>query len=267
MKRIFQYRSLTYRNENGELVHPYTLWNLEKNQIYLNKCRDVNDPYEGIHNYKVKENLKMDFVKFYYKHNYKEDMLKKHTLDEWINEIKLCSVNEFLDTIGISCFSSNLNSFTMWGHYADSSKGICIEFDKDKDIFKHLEKVDYYKEPYTMEIKSKEDISLDFIDSKGPKIFKSKHISWEYEEEFRLYGFAGDTYEYIPESIVAIYFGSKVGERTIYDVYKSTKHLSHLKYYYMQLNFNSYEMNPIDMTEEIKQKYIKGFWSDLFNND
>lgn len=260
MNSIFQYRRLTFReNEQGEPLMPYALINLEKNQVYCGKVDDVNDPFEGVHNYNISEDSKEPFMRLFYGHKYVDEMIIEEKFEEYLVNIKLDTVKAVLNT-GLSCFSKHKDSILMWGHYADSHKGICVEFDKDYSIFQHLMRVDYFNEPYKIQVSNPTQVNETYFTDIGMRLITSKYIGWAYEGEYRFIGNVGDSFNYEPKSIKAIYFGSKTVENTICDVYHATKHLTHIRYYYMKLNFDSYKMKPDDITERCHKLHKIGKW-------
>lgn len=267
MSSIFQYRSVLGNTEDGKIKKPYSLVNLEKNQVYLTKVNDVNDPYEGIHNYDVLKEHREAFCKFFYQYKYNKKMIDDKNFYDCISNVKLEHVKTFLET-GISCFSKKNDSLLMWGHYADAHKGICIEFNSNESIFKELIEVEYVSSPYTITIDSGEKLRLEFFDRIAKNIVATKHESWEYEHELRLIGNVGESYNYSVSSIIAIYFGSKVVENTICDVYYSSCHIPNIKYYYMELEFDNYKMKPIDITERCHLYAEKEIWiKEKFKSD
>lgn len=260
MKSIFQYRSIVTDKNDTKLTKAFSLINLERNQVYLSKVNFVNDPYEGIHNYKISEDCREQFCRLFYQHKYESKMIDDKYFNEYLNNIKLDHIKTFLET-GISCFSNICDSLLMWGHYADSHQGICIEFDREESIFKSLIEVKYVNSPFTIIIDSKEKVCEEYLLSISENVIASKHKSWEYEQEFRLIGHAGTTYTYDISSIKAIYFGSKVIEKTICNVYYSSCHIPHLKYFYMKLDFENYSMSPIDITERCQMYAKNDVWT------
>ena len=124
-------------------IDKYLLLNLQRNEIYFNIVNKVNDPYEGMMDFKVNAEIEDDFVKFFYRENYDDEVFSKHTFDEIKREIIFDNVNVFLKDVGISCFSETNRSLVMWVHYASNHKGICIEFDSTIGVFKDAEKVEY----------------------------------------------------------------------------------------------------------------------------
>ena len=75
----------------------------------------------------------------------------------------------------IYCLTEDPASPLMWGHYAASHTGICLEFDARRDPFPAVEKVQYYT---TYPARDLPTIGYE------PLITKAMH--WSYEAEWRL---------------------------------------------------------------------------------
>ena len=93
----------------------------------------------------------------------------------------------------LKCFTEDPRNNLMWAHYADSYKGICVEYDirrASEEVKKMLFPVVYRKKPEHFisvdEILSgKERGDKDYLrDSKG--IFSEKPFCWKYEKEWRI---------------------------------------------------------------------------------
>lgn len=107
---------------------------------------------------------------------------------EELNKLFEC----YMKKIGIYCLSSVKDDILMWSHYAESHKGLCLEFDTTKEIvyFGQAFKVNY----------SNEYPSIDVIkiglgkDNEYRKVVLTKSKHWEYEHEWRIIkpqGFGG----------------------------------------------------------------------------
>ncbi len=89
-----------------------------------------------------------------------------------------------ISQLGFACFSSSPYSTLMWSHYADSHKGLCLEFDRVGDLRSDLcDKVNY-----TSDINWKASIPQ-FIEN--PLQFLKEYLyvkreEWSYEREWRL---------------------------------------------------------------------------------
>lgn len=91
--------------------------------------------------------------------------------------------------VRICCFTTHNRNLLLWSHYADSHKGLCIEFDSTKFPISYAYKVKYNDNFPTIEYPRPEN-ELGFL----PVLVKS--TAWAYEDEYRLI--------YTPESPVPI---------------------------------------------------------------
>lgn len=151
-----------------------------------------------------------------------------------------------LQELGVLSLAANYDSTTMWGHYADSHRGICIGY-KTREMF-----ADDHLHEYTIpvEYKSASDISFNVFElyeelnvsmsrqSTESAIFNrllsTKVSDWEYEDEWRIVkkGMGGISIE--PHAIESICFGvncSDDDKATIRDLIRRTQ--STVTYYQM----------------------------------
>lgn len=88
--------------------------------------------------------------------------------------------------IGVLCLSESPTEPLMWSHYADSHRGLVIEFDTDNKFFsqqlntsdelRHLRKIKYSTERPSLILSNVES-----FDS-----FLTKSMDWEYEKEWKM---------------------------------------------------------------------------------
>lgn len=98
------------------------------------------------------------------------------------------SFTELKQGMGISCLSESYDSLLMWAHYANSHRGICVEYDLLK-INKELEftpvPVIYSNDRIcfdSLDVSNIDNISIDiFLDS-----ITTKSLEWSYEKEWRI---------------------------------------------------------------------------------
>lgn len=130
----------------------------------------------------------------------------------------------------------------MWGHYANSHKGICIEYKTSDPIFSLIEKVSYKSEIPKLEINSLGDLNREELTKQFIKIFSTKEANWKYENEFRLFDITGTgIYKLIPNSISSIYMGlfcSGEDEEKIRKALLNQK----IRYYRTKLNAAEYKI-------------------------
>lgn len=76
---------------------------------------------------------------------------------------------------GIICFSKDWHNSTMWSHYADKHKGLCLGFDIDEDL---ALRVNYTSRRIPLD-------KNDTIKSVIHKMITHKYSNWSYEKEYR----------------------------------------------------------------------------------
>lgn len=139
------------------------IFSFDTDNLYLSKNGCQNDIFEGI--------AQTDY--------------SFTTIEEWITTLSNIAL--------LKCFTEDPKNNLMWAHYADSYKGICVEYDikrASKEVKKVLFPVTYRKKPehfidIDLLISGKESDSKNYSsDSKGP--FAEKPFCWRYEKEWRI---------------------------------------------------------------------------------
>lgn len=157
--KLYKYRSL----DNMDYVFDI----LSNGLVYCSSYKDLNDPFEG------------QFRKLYSKSQFGtqqygdiqfgSSILKRKSLDDnnEFNKNRVCS------------FSKTKTDVRLWSYYADSHKGICIEFDID-----YINVPNFYQVVYDLDEKR---IKSNVIDDKiAINILRRKTKHWIYEKEVRL---------------------------------------------------------------------------------
>ena len=111
--------------------------------------------------------------------------------DKFFKEYK----HKISDAMKMICLSKTSKEPSLWGHYADGCKGICLGFDVEvhEDCNeRRIRQIQY--------VKDKKDMSefgfhyvdgeLKDIEDKGHNILFVKSHSWKHEEEWRIWQFA-----------------------------------------------------------------------------
>lgn len=86
-------------------------------------------------------------------------------------------VRNFIDEIGLICFSKNWSSPLQWAHYADRHKGICLGFEVPKIHQNIFKEVRYVKKKLNLK-----NVSAEVILEKA---LYTKYSHWAYENEVR----------------------------------------------------------------------------------
>ena len=233
-------------------ISPTILGNLKKGQIYFNVVNKVNDPYEGMIDFKVKKELETDFIKLFYQHIYDETLFSKNSFDEIKREIIFDNVNVFLKDVGISCFSESNTSLVMWGNYADNHNGICVGYDSGVGVFEHAQKVNYSKQIFTLNINSPNKITEDFMLKNTENCMYSKYEQWKYEKEWRIIFKPCKPLQYPSGALKSIHFGLRTTEKDIKAVRDASKHHPNVKYFKADLLPDKYKIiyNEIIFNDE-----------------
>lgn len=83
-------------------------------------------------------------------------------------------------SVGVFCVSTKRDDILMWTHYADSHKGICLEFDGMQTLMANAQKVEYSQDRVPINLYS------DANDVAMRKTLLTKSSHWAYEAEWRL---------------------------------------------------------------------------------
>ena len=154
---LYRYTGLKrFDSDSGKRIFSFDIDNL-----YLLKNGNQNDIFEGI--------AQTDY--------------SFTTIDECVTALSNVAL--------LKCFTEDPKNNLMWAHYADSYKGICVEYDirrANEEVKKMLFPVVYRKKPEHFisvdEILSGKERGVeDYLrDSKG--IFAEKPLCWKYEKEW-----------------------------------------------------------------------------------
>jgi hypothetical protein len=89
----------------------------------------------------------------------------------------------FKNTKAILCFSRNWDNLLLWSHYGDSHTGVCLGFDIPGGEPGANYDTDVLYQPNLLQIRGPEDVNLDLAD----RLHRTKHESWSYEQEVRMF--------------------------------------------------------------------------------
>lgn len=141
-------------------------------------------------------------------------------------EAKLITLNQMLDrgrqqiveerqkqlrsVYSVCCFSANNKSSLMWAHYADSSKGFCVEYAFKKEGIK----ADNVQLLFPVLYKSDARMLVDDIDETDSSYLMYaatvKDNQWQYEQEWRRFYLGDDVGPKKMPLPTAIYLGTRV---------------------------------------------------------
>lgn len=228
IKSLEQYIEDGSRNHNGILNQ----WKLIKKRVLeLNMSLESLDPKTCQIVLSSEDEIKKYFHSAEFEQNLQE--LKnqcRYELGSMVTSLRQHSY--------IGCFTEINDCPLMWGHYADSHKGFCLEYDlssnpfyrenfnSNADCHKHLYPVLYSIERYCAKEFALQQVSR-IMGGNQPlsdilfwfKAYTSKAINWEYEKEWRIIiipqNIEDTTKEryFLPLKSTAIYYGLRFEEQ------------------------------------------------------
>ena len=173
------------------------------------------------------------------------------------------AVSNAKETALISCFSKRNNSILMWSHYANSHKGVCIEYERPDSIdFKDV--IYQQNKPYIKMYKAvSHAIALDILGKKETDDEITSHLKetldpffvksndWQYEEEVRcLYSKTklSDNIEYDGKRYIlnigyptAIYIGCKTAGDELDHLYRLAENRG-IPVYFMKKSEDTFDV-------------------------
>ncbi|HHG3104734.1 TPA: DUF2971 domain-containing protein [Vibrio parahaemolyticus] len=179
-KSVYKYKELKF-DKNGSIESSsldYVIKPIQTSHFYLPTRNALNDPTEGVFRNTLNSEIQ-SYLQGVYGIGERHDLI-----DNIFNSAK--GITQGLDTSGIFSLTGNHTDELMWAHYADSHKGIVIEYDLDlltRFVPKnhlHIFDVTYDKKPPHLGMRniSSRDAMQVMFGYKSPR--------WYYEDECRI---------------------------------------------------------------------------------
>ena len=134
------------------------------------------------------------------------------------------------------------DNLLMWGHYAKSYSGLCLEFETRLSPFEKAKKVTYSAEfPVVSQLKQIKEKASD--NGENMKIFLTKAKCWDYEKEWRIFHHSFGEIKYDSASLTGIYFGPKIeieNRKSIISLMKTKN--QNLQFYIGRISDKKYEI-------------------------
>lgn len=225
-RALFKYRSLSSINTYKIFVNK---------KLHFSAPKDFNDPFDCKINASI-SNTDV-FAQSFAKCGSNEDVKLVIENGYDINN----TIDKVLNSKGICSFSKKKDNILMWSHYADSHRGICLEFDitEDYDFFVFPIIIKYEREYPKIDVSKTRD-------KVGEKLLTTKYEGWQYEQEVRIYKEAYGEYEFKPTSLKAIYFGCKVEDserKNLYEFIRGIECFGHVEFYKGKVSEFEYKIN------------------------
>ncbi|MEA4917252.1 DUF2971 domain-containing protein [Proteiniphilum sp.] len=145
-----------------------------------------------------------------------------------------------------------MDNIIMWSHYADSHRGVCLEWEVDEEQVKGLLlEVKYENTLTTLDtVERLETGHLSLNVSTNGKFIIQKFKNWEYEDELRTYIICEDSLKKgelksFLGKLTSIYFGKNTSPENIDLVKHNAKHIPDIEYKQVDLDVDTMKMSLI----------------------
>lgn len=147
------------------------------------------------------------------------------------------------------------NNELLWAHYANSHKGFCIEY--DLDILANNKSRDFDISD-TINVSYHDDrpevVKTDDISNARKKVFGTKSLAWEYENEVRLVFKNSGLKPIAKGAITAVYFGLNISLDDRRDII-SRMYGRNIDFYQMERVEDSYKLRATKLLFDYSHKY------------
>ena len=144
----------------------YGLDDLRKRRLKVSLLPDMNDPFELLGAVSDCAEHRQNLVRW---------------RDEYMARIS-----------DVLCFSQRWHNPVLWSHYADKHRGVCLGFEVPDQ---NLLQISYVASPLELELEKQMLEHGTVGDEIVRKLFTTKFVDWEYEEEVRMFVKSSQTYE------------------------------------------------------------------------
>lgn len=207
---------------------------LTKARIFFPSPRLFNDPFDckilhvehNTNDYVWRKDLYRIATKFkpemsrQQKREWSRNIIKqgRHRDPEIVRSI-FGGLQQRIDKHGVLCLSSVPDNILMWSHYADSHKGICLEFDANNNFFARASPVTYSDQCPCERFPAMGNFNVD--------IFYTKSKLWSYEKEWRIFEIEGGNkfYSFRASALTSVICGFMMHDDAFQELKKAIQHL------------------------------------------
>jgi len=161
----------------------------------------------------------------------------RHVIDEIA-----ASTLEVIQRIGVLCLTESNRDVTMWAHYADNHKGLCLSFLISGET--SPEKVTYV--PKAPKVNFSELLDDNLEDTEYKWIF-SKHHDWKNENEWRVVVPEGNQLWPMPGKLKTVTFGLRMTENRREVIKQILGDISDIQYFEAVRNPNLLHLEIINV--------------------
>ncbi len=219
-------------------INDYFIDEVKNSYIWFSKPPDFNDPFDGSITLQWKattEQYEVYLTKIAIgrmsEEKIKESSRRMSQNPEVAKAHLQDLVSKVMDRIGVTCLSEINDNILMWSHYANSHKGVCIQFDLGKMVSDdHILVRINYDDNYPLHNFITQG---DNPTGLSKAVIGTKSSLWSYEREFRLISGVIGRNSIQRDSVTQVIFGCRsTEERMIIDLFNSNGYRpSYLKTY------------------------------------
>jgi hypothetical protein len=153
-----------------------------------------------------------------------------------------------IDKAGVLSLTERCDNLLMWGHYASSDTGICLEFAAfdvvtsfEKGFFGRAQPVVYSDKRRVFDPNAAEDDNVRLA-------IRSKSCDWAYELEWRIIEqhLSKITFPFLPELLTGVIFGCRISESDNNQIRTwATEGNPDVKFYRAELNEQEWKVDII----------------------
>lgn len=186
--RLYKYRSLADKG----LEHLTDI--ILKHRIWQPSPSTFNDPYDcfPVIDLSGSEAEVIRWTKAQVQRNFPAltRQLRRQKVQEIARSIRQCMIapggrdewSAAIKKMGVLCLAENAADMLMWGHYAQSHQGVCLEFDTQHSPFKLAHRISYDEERSVFRLFDPDRSTL------MERVLLRKANVWTYEREWRIFG-------------------------------------------------------------------------------
>lgn len=240
-------------------VNDYCLTGLKSGKVYFSKPINFNDPYDCAHGFDFE--LPEEAVEQYRQEQVKTapdpsirkefsniplEILVHHVKEQGLQNIKREQEITY-KARGVLSLAEENDNLLMWAHYADSFRGICLEFSTKYVPFNKIRPVRYTDDRPIFNLASllqERDQTLE-DDDEIYKIWGIKASTWSYEKEWRAIHVEGNIlFSYPQKALTGIYFGPNIDDRMVEIICLIVQgNNQHTKFYRGELSTKKFEIH------------------------
>jgi hypothetical protein len=216
-----------YRSMNGDATK-WVAQTVLQNEVYFPAASSFNDPFDLRPVFSLQaspERHREDYLRLSRKFEPHLTEVQRAAEVDRVMATSMCE-NEIGNTtahieaihshlistnIGVFCVSTKWDDILMWSHYADSHRGICLEFDGTLPFMAHAQKVHYADKRVPINLYD------DSQETAMEKALLTKSKQWSYESEWRLlrYKDGPGVVRFRPGNLTGIVIGAMTSSPTV----------------------------------------------------